>query len=254
MEIAGRGVLVTGGASGLGRATATALAARGAIVTIVDLPNSDGERVAAELGQSVQFVAADVTDTGSVAAAVALAASRAPLRAAVHCAGRVGALRVVDKVGNPGSLDTFASIVNVNLVGTFNVLSQTAAAMARLDPVETERGVIVTTASIAGIEGQIGQAPYAASKAGVIGLTITAARDLATRGIRVNSIAPGVFQTPMIGAVGDEVAASLAASVPFPNRLGDPTEFAALAGHIIENRYLNGETIRLDGALRMPPR
>ncbi|HEU5222120.1 MAG TPA: SDR family NAD(P)-dependent oxidoreductase [Candidatus Lumbricidophila sp.] len=254
MEIATKGALVTGGASGLGRAAAAALAARGAIVTIVDLPASDGEAAAAALGAHVAFVAADITDADSVAAAVEFAAARAPLRAAVHCAGRVAALRVVDRAGNPGSLDVFASIVNVNLVGTFNVLSHAAAAMARLEPDGSERGVIVTTASIAGIEGQIGQAPYAASKAGVIGLTITAARDLAARGIRVNSIAPGVFQTPMMAAVGDEVAASLAASVPFPPRLGDPAEFAALACHLIENQYLNGETIRLDGALRLPPR
>jgi NAD(P)-dependent dehydrogenase (short-subunit alcohol dehydrogenase family) len=252
MEIAGNAALVTGGASGLGLATARALAKAGARVTIMDLPSSAGEQMAAEIGGS--FVAADVTDTDAVQAALDAAEAHAPLRAAVHCAGRGGPVRIVEKDGSPGSLETYAAIVNVNLIGTFNVLRLAAARMARTDPVDGERGVCVLTASVAAYEGQIGQMPYASSKAGVVGMTIVAARDLASKQIRVCTIAPGLFDTPMLARLPEDVKASLGASVPHPSRLGSPEEYAKLALHIIDNPMLNGETIRLDGAIRMAPR
>jgi len=249
MDVRDQGALVTGGASGLGLASARALAAAGARIVIADLEASDGAARAAELGAT--FVPADVTDEAAMQRAVDAAG---PLRVLIHCAGRGGSARVVDRDGNPMPLEKFAEIIRVNLVGSFNALRLAAAAMARTDPLGEERGVVVMTASIAGYEGQIGQTPYASSKAGVIGLTLCAARDLASRGIRVCTIAPGIFDTPLLGRVREDVRAGLAAGVPNPPRLGVPEEFARLAMAIVENPYLNGETIRIDGALRMAVR
>jgi NAD(P)-dependent dehydrogenase (short-subunit alcohol dehydrogenase family) len=252
MRVDGASALVTGGASGLGRATAARLAKAGAAVVIADLPASPGAMVAEELG--VRFVPVDVTDPAMVTVALDEAERLGPLRALVHCAGRGQALRILDRDGNPGSLEVYSEIVTLNLVGTFNVLRLAAARMAATEPDDGERGVCVLTASIAAWEGQIGQAPYASSKAGIVGLTLVAARDLAGRLIRVCTIAPGPFDTPILARVRDDVRAALQESVPHPRRFGRPEEFAALAGHIIENPMLNGETIRLDGAIRMPPR
>jgi NAD(P)-dependent dehydrogenase (short-subunit alcohol dehydrogenase family) len=254
MEIAGCNCLVTGGASGLGLATATALIAAGATVTIVDLPQSSGDAVAAGLGAGATFAAADVTDADALDAAFDIAAAGGPLRVLVSCAGRDGSLRLVEKDGRPGSLETFDAVVRVNLVGTFNALRLAAARMAASPAVAGERGVCVLTASIAAFEGQIGQIPYAASKAGIVGMTLVAARDLASRQIRVCGIAPGIFDTPLLARLPENVKASLGASVPNPARLGAPEEFAALVLAIVANPMLNGETIRLDGALRMGPR
>jgi NAD(P)-dependent dehydrogenase (short-subunit alcohol dehydrogenase family) len=246
--------LVTGGASGLGRATAEHLISAGACVVIADLATSGGAAVAAQLGPRARFVAADVTDEAQVKEALDSASQLAPLRATVHCAGRGGPLRLVDKNGNPGSLELFETIVRTNLTGSFNVLRLAAAEMIKVDEVDGERGVVVLTASVAAYEGQIGQIPYASSKAGVVGMTLVAARDLASRKIRVCTIAPGTFDTPILQRVPADIRESLAKSVPHPARLGRPPEFAMLAAHIIENPMLNGETIRLDGAIRMPPR
>lgn len=254
MELDGAAALVTGGASGLGLAAARALVQRGVRVVILDLPSSDGARVADELGRNARFSAGDVTDTASVEAALDVAEGMGPIRALVHCAGRGASMRVLDREGNPGSLETFQSLVDVNLVGTFNVLRLTAARMSAQEPHGEERGVCVLTASVAAWEGQIGQIPYAASKAGVVGMTIVAARDLAKRGIRVCTIAPGVFDTPILGGHPPEAWAGLLEQVPHPSRLGRPEEFASLAMQIIDNPMLNGETIRLDGALRMGAR
>ncbi|MBV0896127.1 SDR family NAD(P)-dependent oxidoreductase [Microbacterium sp. NC79] len=254
MKLENSATLVTGGASGLGLATAKELITAGARVTILDLPTSAGEQVAAELGNGTTFVAADVTDADAVERAVAQANCELPLRAVVHCAGRGGAVRLVDREGNPGSLDTFMSVINVNLVGSFNILRFAAAAMAKNEKQGEEAGVIILTASVAAYEGQIGQIPYAASKAGVVGMTIVAARDLASKKIRVCTIAPGLFNTPILGRLAPEARERLASSVPNPSRLGDADEYASLAAHIISNPMLNGETIRLDGALRMAAR
>lgn len=254
MNISGISALVTGGASGLGRATAQRLLADGAHVVIVDLPTSDGEAVARELGDRARFAAADVTDAEQVKAAVELANQVGPLRTLVHCAGRGGPVRVVDRDGNPGSMEVFETVVRTNLFGTFNVLSHAAAAMLKHESEDGERGVCVLTASVAAFEGQIGQLPYAASKAGVVGMTIVAARDLARQQVRVCTIAPGLFDTPILARVPDEVRGRLAESVPHPARLGHPSEFADLAAHIVSNPMINGETIRLDGAIRMTPR
>jgi NAD(P)-dependent dehydrogenase (short-subunit alcohol dehydrogenase family) len=252
MDIAGNSALVTGGASGLGLGTARALAKVGAKVTILDLPTSAGAEVAAELGGV--FVAADVTDTAQVEAALDAAEAQGPLRAVVHCAGRGGPVRLVEKDGSPGSLETYTAIVHVNLIGTFNVLRLAAARMARTEPVDGERGVCILTASVAAYEGQIGQIPYTSSKAGIVGMTIVAARDLATKQIRVATIAPGLFDTPLLARLPDAVKESLGKSVPHPSRLGTADEYAKLALAIIDNPMLNGETIRLDGAIRMAPR
>lgn len=252
MEISGISAVVTGGASGLGRATAHRLAKSGAKVVIADLPTSPGEQTAAEIG--ARFVPADVTSEHDMTTVFDAAAEQGPLRAAVHCAGRGHPLRIVDKHGDPAPLDVYAAVINTNLVGSFNVLRLAAARMAASDPVNGERGAIVLTASVAAWEGQIGQIPYASAKAGVVGMTLVAARDLASRQIRVATIAPGIFDTPLLGRVPEEVRKALAASVPHPARLGSPDEFAALAEHIIENAMINGETIRLDGAIRMAPR
>jgi len=246
--------VVTGGASGLGLATVKRLRAKGMVVVFADLPNSPGAAVAAELGEGVNFVAADVSNGEQMTAVFDAALALGPVRALVHCAGRGGPVRLLDRDGQPGSLETFETIIRTNLTGSFNTLRLAAAAMARNDPVDGDRGACVLTASIAGYEGQIGQIPYAASKAGVIGMTIVAARDLAQRGIRVCTIAPGVFDTPILARLPDNVKASLGAAVPHPPRLGQADEFASLALHILENPMLNGETIRLDGALRMAPR
>ena len=252
MQPTGMSALVTGGASGLGRATVALLAAKGARVTFCDLPSSPGEAVARETG--ARFSPGDVTHTAQMEAVLDAAAADGPLRAVVHCAGRGAAVRPVERDGTPGSLETFESIIKLNLTGSFNVLRLAAARMAKAEPIEGERGVVIMTASIAAYEGQIGQIPYSASKAGVVGMTIVAARDLASRLIRVCTIAPGIFDTPLLARLNEEIRASLGRSVPHPARLGQPAEFAQLALAIIENPMLNGETIRLDGALRMAPR
>lgn len=254
MEISGITAVVTGGASGLGLATVKRLHAAGARVLFIDLAESRGAEIAAQLGEGVDFAAADVTDEAQVEAALDAAERLGPVRALIHCAGRGGPLRILDREGRPGSQEAYEAIVRVNLFGTFNVLRLAAARMARAEEIAGERGVCVLTASIAAYEGQIGQIPYASSKAGVVGMTLVAARDLAQRSIRVCAIAPGVFDTPMLSKLPDDVRGSLAASVPHPSRLGLPDDYARLAINIIENIMLNGETIRLDGALRMAPR
>lgn len=251
MRIEGISALVTGGASGLGRATAEVLAERGASVVILDLPTSAGAETAADMGGI--FVPADVRSEMEVEAAIDRAAELGDLRVAVNCAGIGGAQRIVGRDG-PMPLEHFKRIVDINLIGTFNVLRLAAARMTKQEPVDGERGVIINTASIAAYEGQIGQAPYAASKAGIVGLTIVAARDLASLLIRVATIAPGTFDTPLLGRLPDEQRQALAEAIPHPRRLGQPNEYAALAAHIVENQMINGETIRLDGALRMSPR
>ncbi len=252
MRIEGCGAIVAGGASGLGEASARTLHDRGAQVTIADMNVQKGEALAAELGDRAGFVACDVTDEGQVARAVEAAGG--DLRISICCAGVGWAERTASKNG-PHQLLPFETVLRVNLIGTFNVLRMAAAAMNLLEPLEHgERGVCVNTASIAAFDGQIGQIAYSASKGGIVGLTLPAARDMASRGIRVNTIAPGTFDTPLLGALPQEAREELGKAIPFPQRLGDPAEFAALAVHIVENQMLNGETIRLDGALRMPPR
>jgi NAD(P)-dependent dehydrogenase (short-subunit alcohol dehydrogenase family) len=251
--------IVTGGASGLGAATAARLAERGATVVILDLPSSAGAQTAAGLpqgeGQRHAFQPADVQDTEAVQAAVDAATSRGPLRILVNCAGIGTPGKVVGRDGTPMPLEHFAKVVGVNLIGTFNVIRLAAAAMVAQAPTEQgERGVIISTASIAAYDGQIGQASYSASKGGIVGLTLPLARDLAASNVRVNTIAPGIFDTPLMNAAPDNVKDALAASVPNPSRFGRPDEYASLALHIVENQYLNGEVIRLDGALRMAPR
>lgn len=254
MQLTDSSVLVTGGASGLGWATAQRLARRGAGVVIVDLPGSAGEQRAAELEGAAVFAPADVTDPDAMSAAVEQAVALGPLRAVVHCAGRGGSVRILRKDGSPGDLELFETVLRVNLVGTFNALRFGAAAMAGNDLLDGDRGVFVLTASIAAWEGQIGQLPYAASKAGIVGMTLNAARDLAQRAVRVCTIAPGVFDTPILDRFSDEIKAGLAAQIPHPQRLGRAVDFAALAEAIIDNPMLNGETIRLDGAQRMAAR
>jgi NAD(P)-dependent dehydrogenase (short-subunit alcohol dehydrogenase family) len=255
MDVNGISAVVTGGASGLGLATVRRLLEGGAAgVVIADLPSSDGETVAKELGDRARFVAADVRNADEMNAVLDAAESFGPVRALVHCAGRGGAVRLVNRDGSPGSLETYSEVVNINLIGTFNVLRLAAARMARNEPVDGDRGVCVLTASVAAFEGQIGQIPYASAKAGIVGMTIVAARDLAGKGIRVCTIAPGTFDTPLLNRLSDDVRASLAKTVPHPSRLGLPDEYAKLALQIIDNAMLNGETIRLDGAIRMAPR
>ncbi|QJY49673.1 SDR family NAD(P)-dependent oxidoreductase [Pseudonocardia broussonetiae] len=254
MDIAGISAVVTGGASGLGLATAHRLAKGGAHVVLLDLPGSRGAEAAAELGGTASFVAGDVTTEDGVVPALDAAQERGPLRAVVHCAGRGHAMRVLRKDGSPGSLEDYAAIVQLNLVGSFNVLRLAASRIATTEPVDGERGAVVLTASVAAWEGQVGQIPYASSKAGVVGMTLVAARDLATHLIRVATIAPGIFDTPLLGRLPQEVRDSLGEMVPHPKRLGVPDEFGALAVHVLENPMINGETIRLDGAIRMAPR
>ena len=255
MEVAGASALVAGGASGLGEATARALAGSGAAVTIADLNAEKGEALAAELGPRTSFVQADVTDEDAVSAAVERAASHdGGLRISVCCAGIGWAERVAHKRG-PHKLELFSNVVKVNLIGSFNVLRLAAAAMSENQPgAEGERGVCVNTASIAAYDGQIGQVAYAASKGGIVGMTLPAARDMAGRGVRVVTIAPGLFDTPLLAALPEEAREALGAGIPFPSRLGRPEEYARLVAEIVANPMLNGETIRLDGALRMPPK
>jgi NAD(P)-dependent dehydrogenase (short-subunit alcohol dehydrogenase family) len=254
MALSGHSAIVTGGASGLGAATARALYDAGATVVVCDLPDTHGPRVAVELGPRATFAAVDVRDEGQVADAVATASGLAPLRAAVCCAGIAPAARIAGRHG-PHPLALFREVVDVNLTGTFNTLRLAAAAMADGAPDgDGTRGVIVMTSSVAAYEGQIGQAAYSASKGGVASLTLTAARDLAGRGIRVMAVAPGPMSTPMVAGFSDEVRESLTRQAVHPPRLGLPEEFAALVLHIVRNPYLNGEVIRLDAAGRMPPR
>jgi NAD(P)-dependent dehydrogenase (short-subunit alcohol dehydrogenase family) len=255
MEARGAGVLVTGGASGLGAATAQALAKAGAAVTIADLNAEKGEVLAAKLGAGASFVECDVSDERAVGVAVEHAAKAGSgLRVSVCCAGIGWAERVAHK-GGPHNLEFFSNVVKVNLIGTFNVLRLAAAAMSENEPNdEGERGVCVNTASIAAFDGQIGQIAYAASKGGIVGMTLPAARDMASRGVRVVTIAPGLFDTPLLAALPKEAREVLGAGIPFPSRLGRPDEYAQLVGQIVANPMLNGETIRLDGALRMPPK
>jgi 3-hydroxyacyl-CoA dehydrogenase / 3-hydroxy-2-methylbutyryl-CoA dehydrogenase len=254
MRIEGTSALIAGGASGLGAATARALHAAGASVVIADLNAERGDALAAELGERAEFVEANVMEPEPVRAAVDEAAGRGGLRISVCCAGIGWAQRTAGRQG-AHDLEIFHNVIKVNLLGTFNVLRLAAAAMVDNEPDEGgERGVCVNTASIAAFDGQIGQVAYSASKGGIVGLTLPAARDLAGRGVRVVTIAPGTFDTPLLAALPAEARAELGAQIPFPNRLGQPDEFAALARHIVENPMLNGETIRLDGALRMPPR
>jgi NAD(P)-dependent dehydrogenase (short-subunit alcohol dehydrogenase family) len=253
MDITGHAAIVTGAASGLGAATASDLARAGAQVACLDI-NLDGARaVAAKIGG--EAVQCDVTDAGQAATALAQARSRhGPARILINCAGVGPAKRIVGRDG-PMPLDEFARVININLIGTFNMMRLVAADMQGLSPLaDDERGVIILTASVAAFEGQIGQAAYSASKGGVAALTLPAAREFAQFGIRVNAIAPGIFHTPMLMALSEEARASLAAAVPFPKLLGRPDQFASLVHHIIENTYINGEVIRLDGALRMAPR
>jgi NAD(P)-dependent dehydrogenase (short-subunit alcohol dehydrogenase family) len=245
--------LVTGAASGLGEATVRGFLAAGAKVVLVDLPASRGAALAAELGPDAVFAPADVRDEAQIAAAIAAAGDLGELRVAVTCAGVATPGRVIGRKG-PLPLETFRTVIDINLVGSFNVLRLAAAAMAENEPVDGDRGVVVMTASIAAYDGQVGQAAYAASKGGIVGLTLSAARDLADKAIRVVTIAPGVFMTPMMAGLPDETKASLEALVPHPSRLGRPSEYADLVRHIVSNGLLNGEVIRLDGALRMPPR
>lgn len=254
MDIAGISALVTGGASGLGLATARRLVKAGANVVLLDVDAAAGERAVAELGDRARSVVGDVRTEEGVTPALDAAAELGPLRAVVHCAGRGHAMRILQRDGSPGSLEDYTAIIELNLIGSFNVLRLAAARMAQLEPVEGERGAIVLTASVAAWEGQIGQIPYASSKAGVVGMTIVAARDLATKQIRVATIAPGIFDTPLLGRLPQEVRDSLGKMVPHPSRLGAPDEFGALAVHVLENPMINGETIRLDGGIRMAPR
>ncbi|MFB8146482.1 SDR family NAD(P)-dependent oxidoreductase [Microbacterium sp. NPDC056003] len=253
MDLIGASALVTGGASGLGLATARRLAAAGAAVTIVDLPRSAGADIAAELGGS--FAPADVTDPGQVAAAVETASAAGPLRVVVNCAGIAPPAKILDREGAPTPLDGFERIIRVNLIGTYNVVAQASAAMARTEPdADGGRGVIVNTASVAAFDGQIGQPAYAASKGGVHAMTLPIARELARYGIRVVTIAPGIMETPMLMGLPQAAQDSLGQQVPFPQRLGRPDEYARLVESIVDNGYLNGETIRLDGAIRMAPK
>lgn len=245
--------IVTGGASGLGEATVRRLHRAGCGVVILDLPGSPGAAVAAELGDRVVFAPTDVRDESHVQAAIDAAAALGTLRIAVTCAGVATPGRVLGRKG-PLPLEVYRTVIDINLVGTFNVLRLAAAAMAANEPVDGERGVVVMTASIAAYDGQLGQAAYASSKGAIVALTLSAARDLADKAIRVMTIAPGTMETPMMASLPEETKASLGAMVPHPSRLGRPSEFASLVAHVVENPMLNGEVIRLDGALRMPPR
>lgn len=255
MEINGKTFLVSGGGSGLGAATAKLLGASGANVVIADINSETGEKTAGEIGTNARFVKTNVADEESVKNAVATAVSEfGALHGAISCAGIGVAIKTVAKEG-PHPLDAFVRVINVNLIGTFNVIRLAAAQMASQEAdAHGTRGVIINTASIAAFDGQIGQAAYSASKGGIVGMTLPIARDLARTGIRVVTIAPGLFDTPLLAGLPEDVKKVLGAQVPFPPRLGNPAEYAALAKHIVENEMLNGEVIRLDGALRMPPK
>ncbi len=247
--------VVTGGASGLGEATARLLASRGALPVILDRDASKAAATATDIGPAASFVQADITDASSVEAAINHATQRGELRIVVGCAGVGWASRTLSKENVPHDLALFNTVIQINLVGTFNVLRVAAAAMAKNSPdANGERGVIINTASVAAYDGQVGQVAYAASKGGVVAMTLPAARDLAPLAIRVMTIAPGTFDTPMMAMLPDAAKQALAAAIPYPKRLGLPSEYAQLAVHIAENPYLNGETIRLDGALRMAPK
>ena len=255
MQLKGTSIVVTGGASGLGLATALRLEETGAHVCIADLnPPSDEDMT--RLNPGTEYVFADVTDEEAMTAVFdAAEQAHGPLRAVVHCAGRGGdRTRIVNRVGEPGALDTFAEVIRVNLIGTYNVLRLGAARISRAEPVDGERGAITMTASVAAFDGQIGQTSYTAAKAAVHAITLVAARDLASRLIRVNTIAPGIFDTPMLGRLRTDIRNGLEATVPHPSRLGAPDDYAQLAVAMLQNPYLNGETIRLDGAIRMAPR
>jgi len=255
MRIEGVSALVTGGASGLGFATARRLTDLGASVVLVDLPTADGDSAASKLGDRARFVGADVTDEQALGSALDAAEENGPLRAVVHCAGRGGdRVRIIDRERVPGSLDSFADVIRINLLGTYNVLRLAAQRISGNDVVDGDRGAVVLTASVAAFDGQIGQTSYAASKAGISGMTLVAARDLASWQIRVNTIAPGIFDTPLLARLREDIRDGLAAGVPHPKRLGSPEDFAHLAVNLLENEYVNGETIRLDGGIRMAPR
>ncbi len=254
MNITGHSAIVTGGGSGLGEAVARELARLGAKVTVLDVNTTGAQRVAAEIGGLA--CTADITDTASLTAALdAAGAAHGTARIVMNIAGIGSARRVVGKDGSPAPMEDFERVVRVNLLGTYNVVRLTAARIARLAPLEGgERGVMVMTASVAAFDGQVGQEAYSASKGGIVGMTLPLARDLAQHGVRVCTIAPGLFETPLLKGLPEAVQQSLAASIPFPPRLGRPQEFAELAAHIVSNGHLNGEVIRLDGALRMAPR
>ena len=254
MDVKNTVAVVTGGASGLGLATVEALVEAGGKAVIIDLPGSPGDEVAARLGDGVRFAPADVRDEAAVNAALDVAAELGDLRIVVNCAGTGDAIKTVGKENTPYPLEKFQRIIEINLIGTFNVLRLAAARIAALDLVGEERGVIVNTASVAAFDGQIGQAAYSASKGGVVGMTLPIARDLSTIGIRVVTIAPGLFDTPLLASLPEDAKRSLGQQVPHPSRLGHTAEYAQLARHIVENPMLNGETIRLDGAIRMAPR
>jgi NAD(P)-dependent dehydrogenase (short-subunit alcohol dehydrogenase family) len=255
MNVQGSVALVTGGASGLGEATVRRLVAGGARAVIVDRDAEKGEALAKQLEGKAVFAQTDVTSEADVKAAIEKAAGLGSLRIAVSCAGVGWAARTVDKTGAPHDFDLFKTVIGINLVGTFNVLRLAAAQMSKNEPGDDgERGVIINTASVAAYDGQIGQIAYAASKGGVVAMTLPAARDLSAVGVRVCTIAPGTFDTPMMSLLPEAARQALAAGIPFPRRLGNPADYAALVEHIVSNRYLNAETIRLDGALRMPPK
>jgi NAD(P)-dependent dehydrogenase (short-subunit alcohol dehydrogenase family) len=254
MKIEGSVALVTGGASGLGEATVRRFVSQGGRAVIVDLNADRGKKLAAELGDAAAFVQADVSNPEEVQAAVDRATSMGTLRAAISCAGIGFGMRTIGKDGTPHDLGVFQKVISVNLIGTFNILRLAASAMAKNELEDGERGVVVNTASVAAFDGQIGQVAYSASKGGIVGLTLPAARDLSKAQIRVVTIAPGTFDTPLLASLPDEMRAALAATIPHPSRLGRPDEFGALACHIVENSYLNGEVIRLDGSIRMAPR
>ncbi len=255
MDIRGFSAVVSGGASGLGAATARKIVEAGGLVTILDRDGEKAKALASELGGGTDYVVADVSDENEVQAAIDVALGHGPLRAVINCAGIGIAERTIGRDGTPHSLAAFERIIKVNLIGTFNLLRLGASAINKSEPLEFgERGVIINTASIAAYDGQIGQLAYSASKGAIVGMTLPAARDLSAAGIRVVTIAPGIMDTPLLGQLPDQIREMLASGVPFPHRLGVPDDFASMAMEIIRNGYLNGEVVRLDGALRMPPK